>query len=103
MTSTVDPNRQVELAISGMTCAACANRIERKLNKLDGVDASVNYATEQAAVRFDPERVTVADLLGAVESAGYHAVPAAEAGESVDRSDVVRRRLLVAAVLRRRS
>ena len=42
------------LALEGMTCAACANRIERKLNKLDGVDASVNYATEQAAVRFDP-------------------------------------------------
>ncbi len=82
-----------------MTCAACANRIERKLNKLEGVDASVNYATEQAAVRFDPDRVTVADLLGAVESAGYHAVPAAEARESVDRSDAVRRRLLVAAVL----
>ena len=101
MTAVATPERdtRVDLALEGMTCAACANRIERKLNKLDGVDASVNYATEQAAVRFDPERVTVADLLGAVESAGYHAVPAAEAGESVDRSDAVRRRLLVAAVL----
>ena len=83
----------------GMTCAACANRIERKLNKLEGVDASVNYATEQAAVRFDPERVTVADLLGAVESAGYHAVPAAEARVASDRADAVRRRLVVAAAL----
>ena len=62
-----------------MTCAACANRIERKLNKLDGVEATVNYATEQAAVRFDPTRVTVAELVGAVEAAGYHAAPAAEA------------------------
>ena len=99
--TTVAPERdtRVDLALEGMTCAACANRIERKLNKLDGVDASVNYATEQAAVRFDPERVTVADLLGAVKSAGYSAVPAAEARESIDRSEAVRRRLLVAAVL----
>ena len=94
-----EPNTRVDLALEGMTCAACANRIERKLNKLDGVDASVNYATEQAAVRFDPERVTVADLLGAVESAGYHAAPAAEARVSVDRADAVRRRLVVAAAL----
>ena len=42
--------RQVELLISGMTCASCANRIERKLNKLDGVTATVNYATEKARV-----------------------------------------------------
>ena len=96
---TREPDARVDLALEGMTCAACANRIERKLNKLDGVDASVNYATEQAAVRFDPGRVTVADLLGAVKSAGYSAVPAAEAGEPIDRSDAVRRRLLVAAVL----
>ena len=97
--ATREPDTQVDLALEGMTCAACANRIERKLNKLDGVDASVNYATERAAVRFDPERVTVADLLGAVESAGYHAVPAAEAGESADRAGSIRRRLVVAAVL----
>ena len=44
----------VELPITGMTCASCANRIERKLNKLDGVTASVNYATEKATVDFDP-------------------------------------------------
>ena len=97
--ATPEHDTRVDLALEGMTCAACANRIERKLNKLDGVDASVNYATEHVAVRFDPERVTVADLLGAVKSAGYNAVPAAEAGEPVDRSDAVRRRLLVAAVL----
>ena len=42
-----------ELPITGMTCASCANRIERKLNKLDGVSATVNYATEKATVEFD--------------------------------------------------
>ena len=98
-TATRDPDTRVDLALDGMTCAACANRIERKLNKLDGVEAAVNYATEQAAVRFDPGRVTVADLVGAVEAAGYHATPAAEAGERVDRIGVLRRRLLVAAAL----
>ena len=48
---------RVELPITGMTCASCANRIERKLNKLDGVTASVNYATEKARVEFDPGAV----------------------------------------------
>ena len=47
----------VELPITGMTCASCANRIERKLNKLDGVSATVNYATERAAVEFDAAAV----------------------------------------------
>jgi len=97
--ATREPETRVDLALEGMTCAACANRIERTLNKLDGVEASVNYATEQAAVRFDPGRVTVADLLGAVGSAGYRAVPAADARESVDRADAIRRRLVVAAAL----
>ena len=101
MTSTATRERatRVDLALEGMTCAACANRIERKLNKLDGVDASVNYATEQAAVSFDPAQVAVSDLLGAVEAAGYRAALASEAGESVDRADAVRRRLVVAAAL----
>ena len=75
MTPVATPERdtRVDLALEGMTCAACANRIERKLNKLDGVEASVNYATEHATVRFDPGRVTVPELVGAVEAAGYHA------------------------------
>ena len=98
-TATREPVTRVDLALEGMTCAACANRIERKLNKLDGVDASVNYATEQAAVSFDPARVDVSDLLGAVEAAGYRAALASEAGEAVDRADAVRRRLVVAAAL----
>jgi P-type Cu+ transporter len=94
-----DPKTRLDLALEGMTCAACANRIERKLNKLDGVEASVNYATEQAAVRFDPARVAVPDLLGAVEAAGYHASLASEGREVTDRADALRRRVVVAAVL----
>ncbi len=62
----------VELAISGMTCASCANRIERKLNKLDGVTATVNYATEKAKVSF-PGGTTTEQLIAAVEGAGYSA------------------------------
>ena len=56
-----------------MTCAACAARIDKALNKLDGVEASVNYATEKAAVRYDDGAVAVDDLVRAVEGAGYHA------------------------------
>ena len=47
--STTDPRQRLELAIGGMTCASCAARIERKLNKVEGVSATVNYATEKAA------------------------------------------------------
>ena len=61
----------IELPISGMTCASCANRIERKLNKLEGVQASVNYATEKATVDYDPQAVEPEQLIGAVEAAGY--------------------------------
>ena len=63
---------RVELEISGMTCASCANRIERKLNKLDGVTATVNYATEKARVEF-PESLDPTDLVRTVEQAGYAA------------------------------
>src|SRR3546814_4304570 len=61
---------EVELAIGGMTCASCANRIERKLNKIDGVVATVNYATEKAKVTFEPGIETTV-LVDAVEKAGY--------------------------------
>jgi Cu+-exporting ATPase len=84
----------VDLPISGMTCAACASRIERRLNKLDGVNASVNYATEKASVDYDPGTVGPADLVGAVEAAGYSASLAA-----VDPASATRRRLLVSALL----
>ena len=67
-----DGAKATELAIGGMTCASCAARIEKKLNKLDGVTASVNFATETARVAF-PSRVTVGDLITVVERAGYTA------------------------------
>ena len=98
-TATSEAEERVELALEGMTCAACATRIERKLNKLEGVEAAVNYATEQAAVRYDAGRVAVADLIGAVEAAGYRARLAAEAGEADDRASALRTRLIVAASL----
>jgi P-type Cu+ transporter len=97
--ATPERDTRIDLALEGMTCAACANRIERKLNKLDGVEASVNYATEHATVRYDPGRVTVPDLVGAVEAAGYQAALASEGRATPDRTDAVRRRLVVAAAL----
>jgi P-type Cu+ transporter len=95
--STAAPER-VELEIGGMTCASCAARVEKKLNKLDGVEASVNYATELASVRFDPERHRVEDLLGTVEAAGYSAALPSTA-EEVDLVRPLRMRLIVAAAL----
>ncbi|WP_392469072.1 heavy metal translocating P-type ATPase [Arsenicicoccus cauae] len=63
---------EVDLAIGGMTCASCSSRVERKLNKLDGVQASVNLATEKAHVTY-PTALTVADLVTVVEQTGYTA------------------------------
>lgn len=95
----------VDLAITGMTCASCANRIERKLNKLDGVVASVNYATEKAYVRF-PASVTPEELVATVEAAGYGAtLPAAVPdGDGADPDAdpelaALRQRLAVSALL----
>ncbi len=68
----------VELEIAGMTCASCANRIEKKLNRMDGVVATVNYATEKARVTYD-DAVTADDLVATVARTGYSArVPAKE-------------------------
>lgn len=92
------PTERLRLELEGMTCASCATRIERKLNKLDGVEASVNYATDEAAVTFDPSEVTVADLLAAVEAAGYHAALPGEAVDT-DRTRALLIRLVVAAIL----
>ena len=69
------PRNELRLDLEGMTCASCAARIERKLNKLDGVEAVVNFATEQVTVRCDPE-VPVDQVVATVESAGYGAHPA---------------------------
>jgi Cu+-exporting ATPase len=100
-----DTARRVELDIEGMTCASCANRIERKLNKLDGVDATVNFATEKARVSADA-RISDQQLVAAVESAGYRAhVPAPEEPEPqpTGRTDEglsgLRHRLLVSLAL----
>ncbi|MEA2249032.1 MAG: P-type Cu+ transporter, partial [Solirubrobacteraceae bacterium] len=70
---------RIELPITGMTCASCANRVERGLNALHGVTATVNYATEKARVDYDPGAVAPEQLVEAVEAAGYEAaLPAAE-------------------------
>jgi Cu+-exporting ATPase len=98
-------SRELELAIGGMTCASCANRVERKLNKLDGVTATVNYATEKAKVTF-PAELDPAELVSTVEAAGYTAElprPAEpEEGTDVavdDEHRSLRQRLVGAAVL----
>ena len=91
----------VELSIGGMTCASCANRIERKLNKLDGVTASVNYATEKAHVSY-PAGVPAEQLVATVEQAGYTAaLPEVEAVVEEGDPEIAaqRQRLLVSAVL----
>ncbi|MBF4480568.1 heavy metal translocating P-type ATPase [Rhodococcus pyridinivorans] len=97
----------IELAITGMTCASCANRIERKLNKLDGVTATVNYATEKAKVTY-PDDLTPEQLVTVVEQAGYGAALPPPPAQGADRTDDVpeadpvaalRHRLVVSAIL----
>ncbi|EPD32492.1 heavy metal translocating P-type ATPase [Propionimicrobium lymphophilum ACS-093-V-SCH5] len=88
----------IDLEVSGMTCASCAARIQKKLNKMDGVQASVNYATERAHV-VTSEGVGVDDLIGVVQKTGYDArIPDPEA-KPVDRAAQIRRRLIVAVML----
>jgi P-type Cu+ transporter len=97
------PAEKLELPIQGMTCASCANRVERGLNRLEGVSASVNYATEKASVEYDPAEVTPERLVEAVEAVGYEAaLPAAERDErhhETEPADTLRRRLIASAVL----
>jgi len=99
MTATASENDRIRLDVDGMTCASCAARIERKLNKLDGVTATVNYATEAATVSFDPRAVSVDDLIATVERVGYSASLPTDATEASDRAPQVRVRLVVAALL----
>ena len=89
---------EVDLAITGMTCASCSARIEKRLGRLDGVDAVVNLATEKATVRF-AEPVTVEDLLSTVRATGYGAEVVAAAPHEVASEEALQRRALVAAVL----
>ncbi|MEU8968510.1 heavy metal translocating P-type ATPase [Streptomyces monashensis] len=98
---------EVELLIGGMTCASCAARVEKKLNRMDGVSAAVNYATEKARISFG-EGVAIADLIATVEKTGYTAEepapPQPEAtAEQPPAHDAelgaLRQRLLVSALL----
>jgi Cu+-exporting ATPase len=92
----------IELPITGMTCASCANRVERRLNELAGVTATVNYATEKASVDYDPAAVAPERLVAAVEAAGYQAaLPAPEpaAAPEEDAAAPLRRRLVLSALL----
>ena len=106
---TATERERLDLPVEGMTCASCAGRIERNLNGLEGVEASVNFATERATVTFEPGRVETDELLGAVEAAGYRAsLPAAPNSGADDAPDEdegdrelrsLRTRLIVSAVL----
>ena len=92
----LSPEHTVELAIGGMTCAACAARIERRLSKLDGVEASVNYATERAWVT-GSQVLDLALLISTVENTGYQARTLDDLNdEPQDRSIDLERRLTLA-------
>ncbi|MFE6360764.1 heavy metal translocating P-type ATPase [Streptomyces sp. NPDC057806] len=97
MTTTSD----TELTIGGMTCASCAARIEKKLNRMDGVTATVNYATEKAKVSYGGD-VSVDDLIATVEATGYTArlpAPEPEQAPEMDELRPLRERLVTAVVL----
>ena len=102
---------ELSFPVGGMTCASCAARVEKKLNRLDGVTASVNYATETATVSYDPDVVTPDDLVRTVEATGYSATlpppPSAEPAvvassaeaHEADEAAPLRQRLLGSAAL----
>ena len=98
---------RVELSLEGMTCAACAVRIERVLNRLPGTHATVNFATETAVAEVDRGTVDPAQLIAAVERAGYHAQVRADPQRAREQDRVrraealatLRRDLMVAIVL----
>ncbi|MFF4289704.1 heavy metal translocating P-type ATPase [Streptomyces sp. NPDC001633] len=108
--TTVTESHEVELAIGGMTCASCAARIEKKLNRMDGVEATVNYATEKAKVSYRAADVSVSDLIATVEATGYtaqepapertdHAPATGGADAAPDELRPLRQRLVTAVVL----
>ncbi|MFE8961472.1 heavy metal translocating P-type ATPase [Streptomyces iakyrus] len=102
--TTTDTDAEVELVIGGMTCASCAARVEKKLNRMDGVTATVNYATEKAKVSYSGG-VSVGDLIATVEATGYTAQepapPAEQTGEALEADELrpLRERLVTAVVL----
>ena len=110
-TNTAEPiAHQVQLDIGGMTCASCAARIEKRLNKLEGVSASVNYSTEKAKIILTDDSLTPEDLIAQVEGAGYTAtVPrpahmaaspsSVDAVAPADPTRALRQRLIVSGVL----
>lgn len=80
-------SRTVDLDIEGMTCASCAARIEKKLNRMPGVSATVNFATEKAKVEL-PEGTVAADAIATVEATGYHATEnRPDTGADTDRGE----------------
>ncbi|ARP74082.1 heavy metal translocating P-type ATPase [Streptomyces pluripotens] len=107
-TGTTDATSETELLIGGMTCASCAARVEKKLNRMDGVSATVNFATEKAKVTY-AHGVQIADLIATVEKTGYTAEeppppePVPEAAPETPEQDpelgALRHRLLVSALL----
>ena len=108
-TRTAEAEQTLELAIGGMTCASCAARVEKKLNRMDGVAATVNYATERARVTF-PAGVSVDELVATVEATGYTAAPptvvdavdavdAVGAAAAPDPTAALRQRLLISLAL----
>ncbi|MEV2193395.1 heavy metal translocating P-type ATPase [Streptomyces phaeochromogenes] len=109
-TTPIGTPAEVELTIGGMTCASCAARVEKKLNRMDGVTATVNYATERAKVSY-AQGVLLTDLIATVVKTGYTAeepppprteTPEADAGEAVERDpelSSLRERLTVSVLL----
>ena len=93
----------MELPVEGMTCASCANRVERGLNEVDGVTATVNFATERAAVEYDPARVAPEQLLDAVAATGYSAqLPSGQVAATAadeEATEPLRRRVAISAAL----
>jgi P-type Cu+ transporter len=99
MSALADRQERVELELEGMTCVSCAVRIERKLNKLDGVRATVNFATERAAVAYDAGSTDVEQLIEAIGRLGYGASLPREHEKASDEARLLARRLVVSAVL----
>ena len=97
-TAAPELHEHVDLAITGMTCASCAARVEKRLNKLEGVTATVNFASEHAAIDYSPQSVSLEDLIGEVEGAGYGAMLPEEVIDE-DSARPYRRRLVLAVVL----